>query len=168
MSKVKEYYLEEEYNPIEAIDKLQQENAKLRIQISAREEEYIKLQEENEYFNHCDEEKRKKITNLEYKIERLEEDNKQLKELCNKYEEEHSTTFQIWKYNKDTYKEENERLNNIIDELIEEYINYMKKQDFAKKCNISRPYLDKLLKKMNRKEIYEFCKIRNKLKGDNK
>lgn len=61
-----------------------------------------------------------------------------------------------------------ERLNNTIDELIEEYINYMTKQDFAKKCNISRPYLDKLLKKMNRKEIYEFCKIRNKLKGDNK
>ena len=133
-------YLEEEYNPIEAIDKLQQENTKLRIQISAREEEYIKLQEENI----------------------------KLKELCNKYEEEHSTTFQIWKYNKDTYKEENERLNNIIDELIEEYINYMTKQDFAKKCNISRPYLDKLLKKMNRNEIYEFCKIRNKLKGDNK
>jgi predicted transcriptional regulator len=61
-----------------------------------------------------------------------------------------------------------ERLNNTIDELIEEYINYMNKKDFAKKCNISRPYLDKLLKKMNRKEIYEFCKIRNKLKGDNK
>lgn len=61
-----------------------------------------------------------------------------------------------------------ERLNNTIDELTEEYINYMTKQDFAKKCNISRPYLDKLLKKMNRKEIYEFCKIRNKLKGDNK
>lgn len=61
-----------------------------------------------------------------------------------------------------------ERLNNTIDELTEEYINYITKQDFAKKCNISRPYLDKLLKKMNRKEIYEFCKIRNKLKGDNK
>lgn len=87
MSKVKEYYLEEEYNPIEAIDKLQQENTKLRIQISAREEEYIKLQQENA----------------------------KLKELCNKYEEEHSTIFQIWKYNKDTYKEENERLNNILD-----------------------------------------------------
>lgn len=68
MSKVKEYYLEEEYNPIEAIDKLQQENTKLRIQISAREEEYIKLQEENI----------------------------KLKELCNKYEEEHSTTFIEW------------------------------------------------------------------------
>ena len=55
------------------------------------------LQEENEYSNHCNEELRKKITNLEYKIERLEEDNKQLKDLCDKYEEEHSTTFEEWK-----------------------------------------------------------------------
>jgi len=90
-------------------------------------------------------------------IKLLKEENKKLKKLCDKYEEEHSTTFEEWQ--KDI---------NIIDELTEEYINYMTKQDFAKKCNISRPYLDKLLKKMNRKEIYEFCKIRNKLKGDNK
>ena len=61
-------------------------------------------------------------------------------------------------------KEEIERLNNVISELEEEYINYMDKQDFAKKCKISRPYLDKLLKVMNRKEIYEFCKQRNKIK----
>jgi chromosome segregation ATPase len=110
MSKVKEYYLEEEYNPIEAIDKLQQENAKLRIQISAREKEYIKLQQENEYFNHCDEEKRKTITNLRYKIERLEEENAKLKELCDKYEEEHNTKFNEWVFD----KRENERLKQII------------------------------------------------------
>ena len=55
------------------------------------------LQEENEYNNYCNEELRKKITNLEYKKERLKEDNKQLKELCDKYEEEHSTTFNYWK-----------------------------------------------------------------------
>ena len=61
-------------------------------------------------------------------------------------------------------EQEIERLNNIIKELEEEYINYMDKQDFAKKCKISRPYLDKLLKGMNRKEIYEFCKQRNKIK----
>ena len=36
-------------------------------------EDYItNLQEENEYSNYCNEELRKKITNLEYKIERLE------------------------------------------------------------------------------------------------
>ena len=61
-------------------------------------------------------------------------------------------------------EDEIERLNNVISELEEEYINYMDKQDFAKKCKISRPYLDKLLKVMNRKEIYEFCKQRNKIK----
>ena len=64
----------------------------------------------------------------------------------------------------DEKDKEIERLNNIIKELEEEYINYMDKQDFAKKCKISRPYLDKLLKGMNRKEIYEFCKQRNKIK----
>ena len=65
---------------------------------------------------------------------------------------------------RDEIVEEIERLNNIINELEKEYINYMDKQDFAKKCKISRPYLDKLLKVMNRKEIYEFCKQRNKIK----
>ena len=64
---------------------LQQENKQLKIQISAREEEYIKLQEENEYFNHCDEEKRKKITNLEYKIERLEKEIKANPDCGRKY-----------------------------------------------------------------------------------
>ena len=70
------------------------------------------------------------------------------------------------KYDDEYFKKDKEieRLNNIINELEEEYINYMDNQDFAKKCKISRPYLDKLLKGMNRKEIYEFCKQRNKIK----
>lgn len=54
------------------------------------------LQEENEYSNYCNEQLRKKIANLEYKIKKAEENNKQLKELCDKYEEEHNTTFQKW------------------------------------------------------------------------
>lgn len=83
MSKVKEYYLEEEYNPIEAIDKLQQENTKLRIQISAREEEYIKLQEENI----------------------------KLKELCNKYEEEHNNAFKLWTMKMEEMPDYEERMN---------------------------------------------------------
>ena len=29
-------------------------------------------------------------------IEKLEKENKQLKDLCNKYEEEHKTTFETW------------------------------------------------------------------------
>lgn len=47
-------------------------------------------------------------------IKLLQEENKKLKELCDKYEEEHSTTFQIWKYNKDTYKS---RCEKAIDKL---------------------------------------------------
>ena len=69
-----------------------------RLLVNKEAEDYItNLQEENEYNNYCNEELRKKITNLEYKNERLEEDNKRLKELCDKYEEEHSTTFNYWK-----------------------------------------------------------------------
>ena len=100
------------------------------------------IQEENEYSNHCNEELRKKITNLEYKIERLEEDNKQLKDLCDKYEEEHNTTFIEWQ--KDI---------NIIDELEK----YLKKQMEYYKLDTDyyveyKLTLDKL----------------NELKGDNK
>ena len=48
----------------------------------------------NKYFNNIDTE----ILNEEYPIEQkdLNEENKQLKELCNKYEEEHKTTFETW------------------------------------------------------------------------
>lgn len=90
------------------------------------------LQEENEYSNHCNEELRKKITNLEYKIERLEENNKHLKELCNKYEEEHKTTFEEWKKDIEANKKAIEYINemclcsdgyaNYGDDLRPEYI----------------------------------------------
>ena len=44
-------------------------------------EDYItKLQEENQYSDYCNEQLRKKIVNLDYKIEKLEEDNNELKE----------------------------------------------------------------------------------------
>ena len=33
---------------------------------------------------------------IEKEFEELLEENKQLKELCNKYEEEHKTTFETW------------------------------------------------------------------------
>ena len=50
----------------------------------------------------------------------LQQENKKLKELCDKYEKEHKTTYEIWK--KDIYLynsvvDRNERLNNIINEL---------------------------------------------------
>lgn len=49
---------------------------------------------------------------LDY-ITNLQEENKRLKELCDKYEEEHSTKFNEWVFD----KRENERLNNVINEL---------------------------------------------------
>ena len=36
-------------------------------------------------------------TELQGKITDLQENNEKLKELCDKYEEEHSTTFEYWK-----------------------------------------------------------------------
>ena len=83
-----------------------------------------------------------------------------LKNGCKELEQQIDDLYKL----ETTLTNENERLNNIIKELEEEYINYMDKQDFAKKCKISRPYLEKLLKVMNRIEIYEFCKQRNKIK----
>lgn len=68
------------------------ENAELRIQISAREEEYIKLQEEN----------------------------KKLKELCDKYEEENSTTFEEWKKDIKANKKAIEYIEQIIDFVAED------------------------------------------------
>lgn len=38
------------------------------------------------------------------KIKQLQEENERLKELCDKYEEEHSTTFEYWKNQLETNK----------------------------------------------------------------
>ena len=83
------------------------------------------IQEENEYSNHCNEELRKKITNLEYKIERLEEDNKQLKDLCDKYEEEHSTTFIEWQKDIKANKKAIEYINkHCVNEKVSKEVGY--------------------------------------------
>ena len=61
-------------------------------------------------------------------------------------------------------EQENQKLKTELEILFIQHINYMDKQDFAKLCHISRPYLDKLLKNdMTRSEIYEFCLTRNKI-----
>ena len=63
-------------------------------------------------------------------------------------------------------QQENQQLKDELNILFLQHINYMDKQDFAKLCHISRPYLDKLLKNdMTRTEIYEFCLTRNKILG---
>lgn len=46
---------------------------------------------------------------LDY-ITNLQEENERLKELCDRYEEEHSTTFEYWKHLiKEDYKSRNEK-----------------------------------------------------------
>ena len=47
--------------------------------IKAKDKEIEKLKEDLEYSNHCEEQMRKTITNLEYKITTLEEQLKEVK-----------------------------------------------------------------------------------------
>jgi hypothetical protein len=65
----------------------------------------------------------------------LQKENKKLKELCDKYEEEHSTEFKIWKYNKDTFKEENERLTQGVTLLTNELIDMKREKEDYKSRN---------------------------------
>lgn len=58
---------------------------------------------------------------LDY-ITNLQEENERLKELCDKYEEEHNTEFKIWKDERHQlldYKSRNENTINLIDRTIE-------------------------------------------------
>ncbi|MBR2248696.1 MAG: hypothetical protein IKE89_03525 [Bacilli bacterium] len=157
----------------EILDKLQKvanrETASRNALMEMKDKDYqllldyiTNLQEENEYSNHCNEELRKKITNLEYKIERLEEDNKNLKELCDKYEEEHSTTFEEWKKNLKNNK-------NKINEL--KLNNYNKKLEI-KRLNKQRDkfknkykYLSNSLKdyKSRNEKAIEYCNLYTRL-----
>lgn len=56
-------------------------------------------------------------------------------------------------------------INNLQQENKQLIMNF-NKVDFAKYFNISRPYLDKLLKSMNKEEIYNFLTLRRKIKED--
>lgn len=54
------------------------------------------------------------------KYDKLQEENERLKELCNKYEEEHSTTFEYWKrLVKEDYKSRNEKAIKEVIRIIE-------------------------------------------------
>jgi hypothetical protein len=66
----------------------------------------------------------------------LQKENKKLKELCDKYEEEHSTTFEYWKHLvKEDYKSRNEKAIEYIElglaneEEAEELLNILKRSD---------------------------------------
>lgn len=72
-----------------------QEDVDLMVSIETQQ-----YQEELEYEHYCNEQLRNKITNLEYKIKRLEEDNKQ-KEVLDKIKEEVEYWGYEEKYNDD-------------------------------------------------------------------
>lgn len=63
----------------ETIDYLKVHEINLAFRINELLKYFDELQEENEYSNYCNEELRKKITNLKYKIELLEQENEELK-----------------------------------------------------------------------------------------
>ena len=63
----------------ETIDYLKAHESNLAFRINELLKYFDELQEENEYSNYCNEELRKKITNLKYKIELLEQENEELK-----------------------------------------------------------------------------------------
>lgn len=63
----------------ETIDYLKAHENNLAFRINELLKYFDELQKENEYSNYCNEELRKKITNLKYKIELLEQENEELK-----------------------------------------------------------------------------------------
>lgn len=103
------------------------------------------LQEENEYFNYCDEEKRKTITNLRYKIERLEEKNERLKEELEELREDNYAYHQLMKmqnereYRSKFLKEFQEEFGKNIfpdyDEIYKRYDKLKKENERLKKEN---------------------------------
>ena len=87
-----------------------------------------------------------RVFNLAEELEKERKKNKELKELCNKYEEEHKTVFERWK-----------KGIKIIDELEK----YLKEQVF----NRAGSSIDLAI------ENHSYCKVLdklNELKGDNK
>ena len=96
------------------------------------------LTEQLEDYKSKNEKAKDKIKQLQEKNKRLQDRNielvlerDRLKELCDKYEEEHSTTFEYWKQLvKEDYKSRNEKANTLLNELLErayidgEYIMY--------------------------------------------
>lgn len=85
-------------------DKLEQQRKEyqetykdVRIEIKEKDETITNLQERCEYLERSNNRREDTILGLRQEISDIEDENEKLKELCNKYEEEHSTTFEYWK-----------------------------------------------------------------------
>ena len=96
----------------------------------AKEFHYIDIRYEKcdlllDYITNLQEEleEEKRIEQADFKtIQNLEEENQRLKELCNKYEEEHNNEFKIWKDERQQlldYKSRNEKAIEYIKEKYE-------------------------------------------------
>lgn len=72
------------------------------------EKENKKLKEQIEYLK-----KDKYLNQIKYERDVYKSINKELEELCNKYEEEHKTTFEEWKRDINKITEIEEELNNL-------------------------------------------------------
>jgi len=92
-------------------------------------ETIIEMEFKREYAKRYLEERRKEEPHLLYpdsdeiykRYYELKEENKKLKELCDKYEEEHNNEFQCWKRDRKELLDKRDRINKAIDNLENPY-----------------------------------------------
>ena len=91
------------------------------------------------------------------KVYKLEKENKRLKELCNKYEEEHSTAFKLWTMKMEeipTYEEKIEMQNEI--ERLNGFINTMLEFNlFGEECPLNLGYTERCDEEKAQDVFYE-------------
>lgn len=95
---------------------------------------------------------------LDY-ITNLQEDNKQLKELCNKYEEEHNNAFKLWTMKMEEMPDYEERMN--YKSRCEKAVEYIKK-------HLEREYFDYDILEANTIYNRDLYKVLNILQGVDK
>lgn len=153
---------------LDYITNLQKENKELLERFSSKIEEVSNLIKENERLK--EELKNRPIVDFTFdtykELEDLKEENQRLKNLCDKYEEEHNTTFKLWKMKMEempTYEEkiemqkENQRLKEENNKLINEptimkmsridsvvaniYRNHKEQEDYKSRCEKAIEYI---------------------------
>ena len=153
---------------LDYITNLQKENKELLERFSSKIEEVSNLIKENEKLK--EELKNRPIVDFTFdtykELEDLKEENQRLKNLCDKYEEEHNTTFKLWKMKMEempTYEEkieiqkENQRLKEENNKLINEpttmkmsridsvvaniYRNHREQENYKSRCEKAIEYI---------------------------
>ena len=67
-------------------------------------------------------------------IKLLKEENKKLKELCDKYEEEHNNEFQCWKRDRKELLDKRNRINKAIEYINKHCVNEKVSKEVGYKC----------------------------------